>query len=111
MRRVRRLFLIGLVVALAGCGSSGLEGVLQWDGNPRVGARALSGTIQNTTSHSVDLDAGSMRLLDASGRKIKAHFRLSREQIPRDSEAQLRATWKSGKPVRIDYGSGALALP
>ena len=108
---MRRLFPIVLVALVAGCGNSGLEGVLQWDGNPRVAARALSGAIQNTTDHSLDLDAGTMRLLDASGRKIKARFRLDREHLPRGQEAQLHATWNSGKPVRIDYGAGTLALP
>jgi hypothetical protein len=108
---MRRALLLTALIVVAGCGGSGLEGVLQWEGDPNVAARALNGTIRNTTDHAVDLDAGAMRLLDADGRKIKARFRLDREEVPRGGQTRVRVTWKAGKPVRIDYGAGTLALP
>jgi hypothetical protein len=100
-----------LLVALAGCGSSGLEGTLQWEQPPAVSARSLDGTIHNRTSHSVSLDSKSMRLLDDDGKKVGGRIRVGRSELASGSSTSLRATWKSGKPVRIDYGAGTLALP
>jgi hypothetical protein len=100
-----------VLVALAGCGNSGIQGVLSWKGSPRVGAGSASGIVQNTTSHSQRLEPSSMRLLDYRGRKVAGHIRVGRRSVPAHQWTSLLATWKSGKPVRIDYGAGTLALP
>jgi hypothetical protein len=102
---------IVLLAALAGCGGSGLEGTLQWARPPAVSGHSLSGTLQNKTSHSVSLDPKSMRLLDDHGRKVGARIRLTDSELAAGASTSLRASWKSGKPVRIDYGAGTLALP
>jgi len=100
-----------LLVALAGCGGSGLEGTLAWEEPPALSGRSVSGSVQNQTSHSVSLDAKTMRLLDDRGNKVAGHFRVGRSRLASGEATSLRATWKSGKPVRIDYGAGTLALP
>ena len=100
-----------LLVAVAGCGSSGIKGTLQWEQPPTVSARALSGSVQNATSHSVTLNAKSMRLLDDRGKKVAGSIRVDREELAAGESTGLRATWKSGDPVRIDYGAGTLPLP
>lgn len=103
---------IALVVVLAGCGGSGIEGTLQWAQPPAVSGRSLSGSIQNMTSHTVKVDSKSMRLLDDRGRKVAGRIRLNgSDRLPSGASARLTATWKSGQPVRIDYGAGTLALP
>ncbi|HEX6711875.1 MAG TPA: hypothetical protein VF066_00775 [Thermoleophilaceae bacterium] len=101
---------IVLLVGLAGCGSSGIEGTLQWEQPPVVSGRVLNGSIQNATSHSVSLEPKAMRLLDDRGRKVAAQIRVERPDLPAGESTNVRATWKSGKPVRIDYGAGTLAL-
>jgi hypothetical protein len=103
----------GLVaLVLAGCGSGGaIEGTLAWKSGPVVGSHSVNGSVRNTTSHSVALNPKSMRLLDAGGRKVKGRISAGSDPLPAHASTILRATWKSGKPVRIDYGSGALALP
>lgn len=107
MRRVG----IVLVLALAGCGGSGLEGTLQWADPPSVSGRSLRGTLENTTSHSVSLDAKRMRLLNDNGEKVPARIRVGRSSLGSGASTSVSASWKSGNPVRIDYGSGTLALP
>jgi hypothetical protein len=107
MRRVG----IVLVACLAGCGGSGLEGTLQWAEPPSVSGRSLSGTLENTTSHSVSLNPKSMRLLNDDGKKVAGTIRVSQSELAGGDSTTLRAVWKSGNPVRIDYGSGTLALP
>jgi hypothetical protein len=107
MRRVG----IVCLVALAGCGGSGIEGTLRWEQPPTVSGHSVSGSVQNTTSHSVTLSAKSMRLLDDRGNKVRGTIRLDRSVVSPGDSTVLRATWKSGNPVRIDYGSGTLALP
>jgi hypothetical protein len=69
------------------------------------------GRIHNTTSHSVSLPPKSMRLLDDRGRKVAGRIRVGRSELAAGGSTGLRATWKAGKPVRIDYGAGTLALP
>jgi len=107
---LRRAGIVMLVV-LAGCGSSGIEGTLSWEQPPAVTGNALNGSIQNQTSHSVSLDPKAMRLLDARGKKVAAKINVGRSQLASSEATSLRAKWKSGKPVRIDYGAGTLALP
>lgn len=99
-----------LLVVLPGCGGSGLEGTLSWERPPAVSSGGLNGSIENTTSHSVSLDAKSMRLLDDRGRKVAARIRVGQAKLASGEATSVRATWKSGKPVRIDYGAGTLAL-
>jgi hypothetical protein len=102
---------------LAGCGGSGLQGTLAWKHKPAVFTRpgssshSVAGFVRNTTSHAVDLDARQMRLLDADGRKVTGRIQLRSAHLPAGASTALAATWRSGKPVRIDYGAGALALP
>ena len=67
--------------------------------------------IQNATSHSLRLDPKAMRLLDDRGRKVVGRVRVSGSDLPAHGTTTLSATWKSGNPVRIDYGTGTLALP
>src|SRR3954454_16593019 len=100
-----------LALALAGCSGSALEGTLRWQGSPRVSGHALRGSVQNTTSHSPTFDPKAMRLLDARGSKVAGRIRVSRSALPAHGTTALSATWKSGNPVRIDYGTGTLALP
>jgi hypothetical protein len=102
---------IVLLLALAGCGGSGLEGTLQWAQPPAVSGHSLRGSVQNTTSHSVSLDPKSMRLLDDHGRKVGGRIRVTNTKVAAGASTNVTATWKSGKPVRIDYGAGTLALP
>jgi hypothetical protein len=103
----------GLVaVALAGCGGGGaIEGTLAWKSDPVVGTHSANGSVRNTTSHAVALNPKSMRLLDADGRKVNGRISAGSDPLPAHESTTLRATWKSGEPVRIDYGTGALALP
>jgi hypothetical protein len=101
---------IVIVVVLAGCGGSAIEGTLSWEQPPAVSARSLNGSIQNTTSHSVTLNAKSMRLLDDRGTKVAGRIRVDRPELASGESTSLRATWKSGNPVRIDYGTGTLDL-
>jgi hypothetical protein len=96
---------------IAGCGGGGLEGTLAWTSDPGVSAHAVNGTVRNTTGHSVALHPKSMRLLDADGRKVAGKVVVGKDPLTAHASTTLRATWKSGKPVRIDYGSGVLALP
>jgi hypothetical protein len=107
----RRLAVPIALFALAGCGSSGIEGVFEWAQPPRVGANSLQGTLHNTTSHSEDLSTSAMRLLDDRGRKVVAKFHAGATSVPAHGSTTVTATWKSGTPVRFDYGAGALALP
>jgi hypothetical protein len=102
---------IVLVAVLAGCGSSGIEGTLQWEQPPSVSGRSLNGSVQNKTSHSVSVAAKSMRLLDDRGNKVAGRIRVERPKLASGESTSLTATWKAGKPVRIDYGAGTLALP
>jgi hypothetical protein len=106
---------IVVVVALAGCGGSAIEGTLEWAQPPSLASHSLSGPIRNKTSHSVKLDATSMRLLDDRGRKLPGQIRVAGSaasiSLAAGASTDLAASWKSGKPVRIDYGSGTLALP
>lgn len=95
---------------LAGCGSSGLEGTLDWAQPPVVSGRSVSGVIRNTTSHSLTLDAKAMRLLDDHGRKVDGRIRVEQSVVGAGASTRLSAGWKSGDPVRIDYGAGTLAL-
>jgi len=111
MRRVRRRIVIVLALALAGCGNSGIKGVLAWNGEPTVRAGAVAGRVRNATSHSVNLDTKAMRLLDDRGRKVNGRFTVGTGVLAPHAATSLRATWRSGKPVRIDYGAGTLALP
>jgi hypothetical protein len=102
---------IVLLVVLAGCGSSGIEGTLGWQGSPTIAAHRAGGVIENKTSHAVSVKPRSMRLLDARGKKVAARIRVDRSELQKGGSTRLEATWKSGVPVRIDYGSGTLALP
>jgi len=108
---MRRGVYLVLMVILAGCGSSGLEGTLAWDGTPQRSAHAAAGQLRNTTSHSVTLVPKSMRLLDDRGRKVAGRIRVGTGELAAHQSTRLNAAWKSGDPVRIDYGSGTLALP
>jgi hypothetical protein len=100
-----------LAVLVVGCGSSGIEGTLQWSSPPSVSGHGARGVVKNTTSHSQALDPKSMRLLDDGGRKVAGRIRVGESALPAHASTTLLATWKSGKPVRIDYGAGTLALP
>jgi hypothetical protein len=103
---------IALVVVLAGCGGGGLEGTLEWAQPPSMSGRSLNGSIQNRTSHAVNVDSKGMRLLDDHGRKVAGRIRVNGgEKLAAGASTSLTATWKAGKPVRIDYGAGTLALP
>jgi hypothetical protein len=102
---------IVLLVALAGCGGGGIEGTLDWAKPPSVSRNSLTGSVRNKTSHSVSLEPKSMRLLDADGRKVDGRIRVAGEELAAGASTSLTATWKSGNPVRIDYGAGTLALP
>jgi hypothetical protein len=111
MWMLTRAGIVVLVLLLAGCGGSGLEGTLSWEQGPTMSRQAVSGSVKNTTSHSVTLNAKAMRLLDDRGRKLGGRIRVARAELASGESTSLRATWKSGNPVRIDYGAGTLALP
>lgn len=100
-----------LAVVVAGCGDNGIEGTFRWQVDPHVGAHALNGRAENTTSHSLTLDPHAMRLLDDHGRKVAGRIHVAPADVPAHTATAISATWKSGNPVRIDYGSGTLALP
>jgi hypothetical protein len=109
---MRRSIPFVALALVAGCGSgSAIEGTLGWTSAPAVGAHAVNGTVQNTTSHSVTLDPKAMRFLDADGRKVAGRVRAGSTRLAAHASTTLRGTWKTGKPVRIDYGTGTLALP
>ena len=111
LRAVRRAIAItGVGLAMAGCGSGGLRGSLEWSAGPTATAHSGNGEVRNTTGHKVDLDPHALRLLDADGRKVKGHFSVGTTSLPAHATTALEARWTSGKPVRIDYGSGALRL-
>lgn len=109
MRHV--LPVVSVFALVAGCGSTALQGTAAWVGAPRVSPHSLSGDIRNTTSHSLSLNARSMRLLDDRGRRVSGRIQVGSESVPAHGTTSLRASWKTGKPVRIDYGEGTLALP
>jgi hypothetical protein len=100
-----------VLVLLAGCGSSGIEGTLAWRQGPTRTAGGASGQVQNTTSNTQALHPKAMRLLDDHGRKIAGRIRVGTGSLGAHASTTLTATWKAGKPVRIDYGAGTLALP
>lgn len=102
---------IVLLLALAGCGGGEFEGTLRWAQPPSLSGRSLKGDLENRTSHSVALNPKGIRLLDDRGRKVAARIRVGTGDLPAGASTRLTATWKSGKPVRIDYGAGTLALP
>jgi hypothetical protein len=102
--------LVALVLAACG-GGSAIQGTLAWNSDPVVGPHSLNGSVRNTTSHSVALKPKAMRLLDADGRKVKGRISAGSDPLPPHASTTLHATWRSGKPVRIDYGTGALPLP
>jgi hypothetical protein len=106
-----RRALIVSAVALVGCGGGGLQGTLRWEQPPTVSPRGAIGNVKNITSHSVKLAPGRMRLLDNRGRKVAGRVRVGRRELASGDVTSLRAVWKSGNPVRIDYGAGTLALP
>ncbi len=108
MRRAISVVFVSL--ALGGCGGSGIEGVLAWDGTPRVAGRSLDARVRNTTSHSEPLSAKSMRLLNARGQRVPARIHVGVSSLAAHSSTSLTATWKAGDPVRIDYGLGTLPL-
>jgi hypothetical protein len=108
---MRRAGIAILLVALAGCGSSGIQGTLDWAQPPAVSAHSLNGSVVNKTSHSVTLDAKSMRLLDDRGKKVGARIRVAGGKLAAGASTSVTATWKSGDPVRLDYGTGTLPLP
>jgi hypothetical protein len=101
---------LALALALGGCGSSGIQGTLEWQGSPVIRPHVLRGVLHNTTSHSVSLDPGAMRLLNDRGQKVRARIRASTSSLPAHGTASVSATWKAGDPVRIDYGEGTLPL-
>jgi hypothetical protein len=84
---------------------------MQWEQPPTVSGQSVRGTVKNTTSHSQTLSPKSMRLLDDRGNRVKGTIRVDQTKIPPGASTSLSAAWKSGKPVRIDYGAGTLALP
>jgi hypothetical protein len=102
---------VTFLVILAGCGSGSFEGTLRWREDPVVHAGRVTGSVENTTSHSLSLDPKGMRLLDNRGEKVAGRIRVGRFELPSGASTSLSARWKSGKPVRIDYGAGTLALP
>jgi hypothetical protein len=106
----RRIGIVVLLV-LAGCGNSGIEGTLAWRQDPTGGAGGVSGQVQNTTSNTQALNPKSMRLLDDHGRRIAGRIRVGTRSLGPHASTALTARWKTGKPVRIDYGAGTLALP
>ena len=108
---MRRGISLLLAIGLTACGSTTLEGTLAWQGLPRVGARSLQGRLHNTTSHAVTLNPKQMRLLDVKGRRVPGRIRVGTGELAAHAVTSLTATWKTGNPVRIDYGSGTLALP
>lgn len=106
-----RLAVVACVAALVGCGNSGIEGMLEWAQPPKVSGRSLHGVVRNTTSHSESIGAGSMRLLDDRGRKVAARIHVGARSLAAHASTPIDATWKAGKPVRLDYGAGTLAFP
>ncbi|MFL5893728.1 MAG: hypothetical protein ACJ76Z_01280 [Thermoleophilaceae bacterium] len=109
MARVLAIALAAAVVG--GCGGGGLQGTLAWQGQPQASSNAAGGRVRNTTSHAVDLNPKTMRLLDADGRKVAARFQVGSSRLPAHALTSLRVRWRAGKPVRIDYGQGTLAIP
>lgn len=105
-----RLAATAVLVAVAGCGGSAIQGVLEWAQPPVLQGHTLTGTLRNGTSHSEQLSVSRMRLLDERGRKVRARIRVSTSSLASHATAAIRATWKSGTPVRIDYGAGTLSL-
>jgi hypothetical protein len=102
---------LAALVVLAGCGGGGIEQTLDWAQPPAVSSHALTGRVRNTTSHSVTLDPRAMRLLDDGGRRVRGRIEVGARELAGGAATRLRAHWMTGKPVRIDYGSGTLALP
>jgi hypothetical protein len=117
---VRRITVFVLALALAalpGCGgNSAIKQSLAWRKppseftSPGSKRHTVAGIVKNTTSHTVNLDVRNMRLLDDQGRKVKGRIQIRRARLPAGGTTPLVATWKAGKPVRIDYGAGTLAL-
>jgi hypothetical protein len=100
-------------LVIAGCGGgSGLAQALTWDGAPRVQGRTVSGTVRNTTSHSVTLDPKEIRFLDPDGRSLHAKgVHVAKPKLAAGETTRLSAGW-TGKttPSRLDYGAGTLSL-
>src|SRR3954453_17126590 len=77
LRAMRLVASIVVLVALAGCGSSAIEGTLEWAQSPSLSSHSLRGQVRNTPSHPVTVDARSMRLLDDHGRKLPGQMRVA----------------------------------
>jgi hypothetical protein len=106
----RAIGIVVLAAAVAGCGSGGLRGSLEWQAGPRLGPHSATGVVRNTTGHTFDLDPHAMRLLDDDGRKVDGHFSITQPQLAAHAATRLEVSWRTGKPVRIDYGAGTLRL-
>jgi hypothetical protein len=107
----RRVCALVAIVIVGGCGTGGIQGTLRWDSAPTVSSHGAHGVVENTTSHSQPLSPKSMRLLDDRGRRVAGRITVGDSPLRAHASTTLRVSWKSGNPVRIDYGAGTLALP
>jgi hypothetical protein len=107
---MKRAFLL-TTLAIAGC--SGLQGTLEWQGEPAIRGRELSGTVRNTTSATVDVREREIRFLDDDGRSVKADkVHITDQELDAGETTRIRASWRGKRtPTRLDYGAGTLQFP
>lgn len=140
---------VGLVavLAFAGLGGAGASGPLTWTGDAMVfthptipGDRVLTGKLKNSSTHTLRIDIGEVRLLSSGGEVVpsnpvflqtfgKSLWAAGRgpQQVP-DSEllrtgriallspgeeVPVTIAWhaKDGTPARVDYRAGSLSMP
>jgi hypothetical protein len=134
------------VIAVFGFGG-GASGPLSWAGDTQVfthptipGDRVLTGKLQNSTTHTLRVDIGDVRLLTSGGEVVpsnpvflqtfgKSLWAAGRgpQQVPDTEllrtgriallspgeEVPITIAWhdKDGRPARVDYKEGSLSVP
>jgi hypothetical protein len=135
------------VIAFAGLGAQAGTGPLAWSGDAHVfthptipGDRVLTGKLQNSTTHTLRVDIGDVRLLTSGGEVVpsnpvflqtfgKSLWAAGRgpQQVPDTEllrtgriallspgeEVPITIAWhdKDGRPARVDYKEGSLSVP
>ena len=137
-----------VVIAIAGFHGQSSTGPLDWKGDAQLfthptipGDRVLTGTLRNSSTHTMRIDIGDVRVLDVRRRdrpvdaRVPADVRQvavggrprarSRSRTPsccaragsrcsrraRKCRSRSPGTDKDGTPARVDYGDGSLTIP
>ena len=136
-----------VVIAIAGFHGQSSSGPLAWTGDAELfthptipGDRILTGTLRNSSTHTMRIDIGDVRVLTSGGEVVpstpvflqtfgKSLWAAGRgpQQVPDTEllrtgrialltpgeEVPLTVAWhhKDGTPARVDYQGGSLSMP